>query len=190
MTLFGKKDDVKPEVVREQFHDAPTSTVEAVVEPTQEPQKAITPHVYAKIPLLLIREPIKSDTDQLYELGKAIPELASKEEDIWLSKTDIDHYISYNASDCLVAELEGKIIGFILTQKEGWEHACIVFIGVHPDYRKSGIGKYLMTQIESKLQHVDDFYLFATSKNAVSYFEKFGYAQGKTMTYMRKKRKT
>jgi len=185
MGLFGK-DTPKPETIKDQFIESPTSNIEPETVVSPEPKKDSTPSIYAKIPLLLIREPIKTDSEQIYQLGLSIPELASKDGEPWLSKSDVDHHVSYSTDDCLVAELNGKIVGFVITQKEGWEHICIVFIGIHPDYRKSGIGKYLMTQIESKQSSVNDFYLFATSDKAVTYFEGLGYQKGKTMTYMRK----
>jgi len=184
MNLFGK-DQLKAEALKEHFKEAPPSTVEPTIEPA--PPKLPVPQLYAKVPTLLIREPIEADIKQIYELGLAIPELSCKDGKEWLSKEDVSHYVRYSHSDFLVAELQGKIIGFIITQKEGgWEHGCIIFLGVHPDFRNDGVGGYLVRQMESKMS-VKDIYLLATSANAVEYFTNLGYQRGKTMTYMEKR---
>ena len=50
---------------------------------------------------------------------------------------------------CFVAELSGKIIGFILGDVRGWEYAqpaggWIDIMGVDPDYRRQGVGRKLV----------------------------------------------
>ena len=50
---------------------------------------------------------------------------------------------------CFVAELNGKIIGFILGDVRGWEYALrpggwIDIMGVDSDYRRQGVGRRLV----------------------------------------------
>lgn len=185
--MFGKKEEpLKTEVLKQRFEEAPSSSIEQPKEaPTPVVGEDKAPHLYAKVPLLLIREPKEEDESAIYELGRSIPELECADGEEWLSKESVRHFVSYSTDKCLVAELESKIIAFVITEKSGWENGCITFLGVHPNYRKQGIGTYLLAQIESKLG-VKDFYLFATSESAATYFEKMGYQKGKTMTFMSK----
>jgi ribosomal protein S18 acetylase RimI-like enzyme len=58
----------------------------------------------------------------------------------------------------LVAELDGKAVGFIIGDASGWEYGvpdtvgCIDTIGVHPDFQKKGIAKMLMTEMINNMK--------------------------------------
>jgi ribosomal protein S18 acetylase RimI-like enzyme len=60
----------------------------------------------------------------------------------------------------LVAELDGKVVGFIIGDASGWEYGIpdtvgwIDTIGVHPDYQRRGIAKMLMTEMINNLKKV------------------------------------
>lgn len=182
--MLGRKNEEgpRPETVRKNFEDAPPQ----IIEPPKEEPPPKQPHLYAKVPLLLIREARESDETELYQLGKSIPELQCKDGEDWLTKEDVHHRCAYDKDDCLVALLDDKMIAFLISDHEGYEHGCITFLGVHPDYRNEGIATYLLSQMEAR-KNYKDWYLFATSENAVKYFESQGYVKGKTMTYMLKK---
>jgi len=59
-----------------------------------------------------------------------------------------------------VAELDGKVIGFIIGDAGGWEYGApdtvgwIDTIGVHPDFQRKGIAKMLMTEMINNLKKV------------------------------------
>ena len=58
----------------------------------------------------------------------------------------------------LVAEWDGKVIGFIIGDAGGWEYGVpdtvgwIDTIGVHPDFQKKGIAKMLLTEMINNLK--------------------------------------
>ena len=68
----------------------------------------------------------------------------------WESKI-IDH-LSGNPLGCLVAEAEGKIVGFIFGDIRGWEFAIpksgwIEIVGVDPEYQGKGVARALIGKL-------------------------------------------
>jgi ribosomal protein S18 acetylase RimI-like enzyme len=70
----------------------------------------------------------------------------------------------------LVAELDGKVIGFIIGDASRWEYGVpenigwIDTIGVDPEYQREGIAKILFTEMTNNLKKVDidTIYTFVT----------------------------
>jgi len=83
-------------------------------------------------------------------LGKARPEY-------WRLKVEI---AEKRAMASLVAEVEGRVVGFILGDASGWEYGVpdtvgwIDTIGVLPEYQKKGVARALMTEMISNLKKV------------------------------------
>jgi ribosomal protein S18 acetylase RimI-like enzyme len=68
----------------------------------------------------------------------------------WESKI-IDH-LSSHPLGCLVAEAEGKVVGFILGDIRGWEFAIpksgwIEIVGVDPQYQGKGVARALIEKL-------------------------------------------
>ncbi len=171
--MFGKKESPK---INEAIQSTP------VTQPILEKSSA-APELYAKIPVLIIREAQYSDKEQIYELGSQIPELQCSKEETFLTKDDLAGMIENYSNKTMIAEIQEKIIGFAIGQKEGQDYGCIYFVGIDPKYRNRGLGKALLKSVEDKL-HVDTVYLLATNESAIQVFEKLGYKKGKTLTYM------
>jgi len=94
---------------------------------------------------LIIREFDKEDLDSVLDIEeKCFP----KEQ-----RYSVEVFIEYHKRDpelFLVAELDGKIVGYVIgAQIEDWGH--IVSLAVHPDYRRRGIGESLLKNIEERL---------------------------------------
>ena len=72
----------------------------------------------------------------------------------------------------LVAELDGKLIGFIIGDASSWEYGVpksigwINIIGADPEYPMEGIAKILFTELTNKLKKVgiDTIYTFGSSR--------------------------
>ena len=62
-------------------------------------------------------------------------------------------FFTHFCETCFVAELDSKIIGF-LSQSHS-EEAYIHFVGVHPDFRKQGVGSALYGQFFQVAQEFD-----------------------------------
>jgi N-acetylglutamate synthase-like GNAT family acetyltransferase len=88
----------------------------------------------------------------------------------------------------LVAEVEGKVVGFIIAEVAGWEYgvpdtvALIETIGVHPDYQKKGIATSLFRKLIDNLRKigVNTVYTFVEwrSWDLLRFFAKMGFDKG------------
>jgi len=102
----------------------------------------------------------------------------------------------------LVAEVGGKVVGFILGYVSGWEFGVpdtvgwIDTIGVHPEYQKRGIGKMLFKELienfkrtgkeekpeakESEIEGVDVVYTIVqwNDWNLLQFFHSMGFKRG------------
>lgn len=61
--------------------------------------------------------------------------------------------LTRNPLGCLVAETEGKVVGFILGELRGWEFAIpksgwIEIVGVDPDFHGKGIARALIEKLD------------------------------------------
>ena len=88
----------------------------------------------------------------------------------------------------LVAELDGKVIGFIIGGASRWEYGVpenigwIDTIGVDPDYQRKGIAKILFTEMTNNLKKVgvDTMYTFVTRRDwkLLKFFDSIGFQKG------------
>jgi len=88
----------------------------------------------------------------------------------------------------LVAELDGKVIGFIIGGASRWEYGVpenigwIDTIGVDPDYQRKGIAKILFTEMTNNLKKVgvDTMYTFVTRRDwkLLKFFNSIGFQKG------------
>lgn len=112
-------------------------------------------------------------------LGKVRP-------DYWTMKIELSEQRSPMSS--LVAEVEGKVVGFIIGDASGWEYGVpehvgwIDTIGVHPDYRRRGIATLLFQELVKNLQKigVDTIYTFVEwrSWDLLRFFARMGFEKG------------
>ena len=88
----------------------------------------------------------------------------------------------------LVAELDGKVISFIIGGASRWEYGVpenigwIDTIGVDPDYQRKGIAKILFTEMTNNLKKVgvDTMYTFVTRRDwkLLKFFNSIGFQKG------------
>ena len=132
----------------------------------------------------VIRTIVPSDLDRVVEidikvLGKARPEY-------WEMKLELVGKRSQISS--LVAELNGKVIGFIIGGASRWEYGVpenigwIDTIGVDPDYQRKGIAKILFTEMTNKLRKlgVDTIITFVKRRDPIllNFFNSLGFQKG------------
>jgi len=124
------------------------------------------------------------DLDDIVEIERLI--LGKDRKDYWLMKIELSEERSPMAS--LVAEVNGKVIGFIIGEVAGWEYgvpdtvAWIDTIGVHPDYQKKGIATLLFKKLLQNLRKVGitTIYTFVEwrSWDLLRFFAKMGFEKG------------
>lgn len=61
----------------------------------------------------------------------------------------------------LVAEVDGRVVGFIIGSASWWEYGVpdnigwVDTIGVHPDFQRKGVARALMEQLVTNLKMID-----------------------------------
>ena len=124
------------------------------------------------------------DIDEIVEIERLI--LGKNRRKYWLMKIDLLEERSPMTS--LVAEVEGKVVGFIIAEVAGWEYgvpdtvALIETIGVHPDYQKKGIATSLLRRLIDNLRKIgiNTVYTFVEwrSWDLLRFFAKMGFEKG------------
>jgi ribosomal-protein-alanine N-acetyltransferase len=94
------------------------------------------------------------------------------------SKTALRYFLNHPGAECLVAEQEGKIAGFILAEQSD-RLAHIITLDVAESARRSGIGSALLERVESNLvaRGVRAILLETATTNspAIAFWQKHGY---------------
>jgi ribosomal-protein-alanine N-acetyltransferase len=123
--------------------------------------------------LLKLRPYKPGDFETLYEIDHACYEPA-----IAYSRPELRGYIQGAGADCVVAEADGEIAGFIVSEQAG-SLGYIVTIDVLGAHRRLGVGTMLLNESERKLaaNGVREVTLETATDNAstVAFWEKHGY---------------
>jgi len=132
----------------------------------------------------VIRTMVPSDLDRIVEID--IKVLGKPRPEYWEMKFQLVEKRSQVSS--LVAELDGKVIGFIIGDVSRWEYGIpenigwIDTIGVDPDYQKKGIAKILFREMTNNLKKVgvDTIYTFVTRRDwkLLKFFNSMGFQKG------------
>ena len=93
-----------------------------------------------------VRKMTPEDFSAIIEVDKKV--VGKERASTWPQRVT-SHLQTYYAPLCHVAEVEDKIVGFIIGDMRGAEYALplsgwIVIAGVDPDYQRSGIGRMLL----------------------------------------------
>ena len=132
----------------------------------------------------VIRTIVPTDLDRVIEID--IKVLGKPRPQYWEMKLELVGKRSQISS--LVAELNGKVIGFIIGGASRWEYGVpenigwIDTIGVDPDYQRKGIAKILFTEMTNNLKKVgvDAMYTFVTRRDwkLLKFFNSIGFQKG------------
>jgi predicted N-acetyltransferase YhbS len=131
-----------------------------------------------------IRALAYGDLDAIVEIDKAI--LGKERPEYWSMKIELTENRAPMAS--LVAELDGKVVGFILGDVSGWEYGVpdtvgwIDIIGVHPTYQRKGVARILFKEMVANLKKVgvDMIYTFVNWRefDRLNFYDKMGFQKG------------
>jgi ribosomal protein S18 acetylase RimI-like enzyme len=131
-----------------------------------------------------IRNMVPADLDRIVEID--IKVLGKQRSEYWEMKLDL---VEKRAQiSALVAELDQKVIGFIIGGASRWEYGMpenigwIDTIGVDPAYQRMGVAKTLFAEIINNLKKlgVDTVITFVTRRDPtlLNYFNSLGFQKG------------
>jgi ribosomal protein S18 acetylase RimI-like enzyme len=131
-----------------------------------------------------IRSLKREDLDAIVEIDEKV--LGEYRRDYWERKLELMN--SKFSQISLVAEVEGKIVGFILGDVSGWEFGVpetigwIETIGVDPGYQKKGLATSLAHELISNLKvtGVKTIYTLVSWNNwdLLQFFHAMGFTRG------------
>lgn len=115
----------------------------------------------------------REDFETLYQIDQAC-----YPQGIAYSKQTLRWFLRLPGAECLVAEADGRIAGFLLAESEG-HRAHLITIDVLEAYRRRGIGSRLLRAIEERLAErgVRRVMLETATDNqaAVAFWQRHGY---------------
>lgn len=131
-----------------------------------------------------IRKMVPSDKDRIIEID--IKVLEKPRPEYWEMKIELIEKRSQISA--LVAELDGKVVGFIFGGASRWEYGVpenigwIDTIGVDPDYQRKGVAKILFTEMTKSLKQggVDTITTFVKRRDwlLLKFFNSLGFQKG------------
>lgn len=122
---------------------------------------------------LVLRLATRDDFETLYAIDQACyaPEIA-------YSRRELRWYLRQPGVECLVADAEGQIAGFLVAARQG-ARAHIITLDVLEPSRRRGIGSALLVEMERRLaaQGAQQVELETATNNdpAVAFWQKHGY---------------
>lgn len=132
----------------------------------------------------VIRTMLSSDLDRIIEIDVKVLEKSRPE--YWEMKLELVEKQPQFSS--LVAETDGKVIGFIIGGASRWEYGVpenigwVDTIGVDPDYQRKGIAKMLFKKMTHELKRmgVDTITTFVKRRDPLllEFFNSLGFQKG------------
>jgi len=136
---------------------------------------------------LTIRPLTIDDLDAIVEIDRKV--LGKPRRDYWKNKIELPNP-RYPLS-CLVAELEGKVVGFIVGEVSGWEFGIpdtigwISTIGVDPDYQHRGVARRLSQEFIKNLRAIGVTIVYTlvnwSDWDLLKFFRAMGFTRGGDM---------
>jgi ribosomal protein S18 acetylase RimI-like enzyme len=139
------------------------------------------------LPPVEIREMELKDVAEVFDLGQ---KLFTAEKWPTLYRSWDDHELamlfSNDAETCLVAEADGKVVGFALGRvmekpRSAWRYGWLLWLGVVPRFKRSGIATRLVKQMkglfierDARIMLVDTA---AKNHRALGFFRRNGFGQ-------------
>jgi ribosomal protein S18 acetylase RimI-like enzyme len=136
---------------------------------------------------LSIRPLTIGDLGAIVEIDRKV--LGKARRDFWEKKIEVPN-LRYPLSG-LIAEIEGKVIGFILGEVSGWEFGIpdtvgwISTIGVDPDYQHKGIARKLSQEFVKNLKAIGVGVVYTlvnwSDWDLLKFFRAMGFTRGGEM---------
>jgi ribosomal protein S18 acetylase RimI-like enzyme len=145
-----------------------------------------------KIGELKIRVMRQKDLTAIVGIDKKV--LGKERREYWETKLERTKRDSPLAP--LVAELDGKVVGFIIGDASWWEYGVpdncgwVDTIGVDPDFQRKGVAKALMDELVTnmKMLDIDTVQTMVNWRDGklLSFFDSMGFEKGEMINLKRK----
>jgi ribosomal protein S18 acetylase RimI-like enzyme len=127
------------------------------------------------------------DLDAIVEIDQKV--LGKPRRDFWKKRIELAN--AQHPHSCLVAEFEGKVIGFIVGEISGWEFGVpdtigwISTIGVDPGYQHQGVAKKLSEDFIKNLKGIGVSMVYTLVNwndwDLLKFFRAMGFTRGGDM---------
>jgi len=128
----------------------------------------------------IIREYRPSDFETLWKIDQVC-----FAQGISYTRRELAFYIGQKRGFTLVAETDGKIVGFVVIDRDRQGQGHVITIDVLPEARRSGLGSQLMTAAEERLRALgcSTVFLEAAVDNAaaLAFYKRHGYSVVQTI---------
>ena len=95
------------------------------------------------------------------------------------SRRELAFYIARKHGFALVAELDGRILGFVVVDRDRHGQGHVITIDVLPEAQRSGLGSRLMAMVEERLRALGCSVVFletaVDNAAAIAFYKRHGY---------------
>lgn len=144
-----------------------------------------------------IREMEIDDISAVYHLGE---KLFTSDELPFLYRTwdphEVTDYFNSDPGHCLVGEVEGQIVGFVLAttvEKEGtaWKrYGYLTWVGIAEGFQRTGLGRRLYRRLEDRFREEGARMVMAdteaSNKEALAFFRTLGFSRTRQHLWLAK----
>ncbi|MGQ9781944.1 MAG: GNAT family N-acetyltransferase [Nitrososphaeria archaeon] len=143
-----------------------------------------------------IREMGIDDLSEVFHIGESI--YSSQTFPIMYRTWDeytVTSYFNGNPELCLVAESNGKVVGFIMAtviekSQSAWKYGYVVWLGVRKKYQSTGVASRLYNAIEEKFKDMGVRIILAdieaTNHRALNFFKKKKFDRAQIYIWVKK----
>lgn len=140
---------------------------------------------------ILIRDLEEKDIEAVLGIDRKIT--GSPNPEYWRDKAIT--YLGRGGGACLAAEIEGRLVGFVLGDIRGWEFGVplsgwLEIVGVDPDYQGKGVGRRLVDALGQRFlaAGVDTVHTMVdwNASDLVGYFISMGFKRAEYILMERK----
>ena len=123
----------------------------------------------------IIREYRPDDFETLWKIDQACFARG-----ISYTRRELASYIARKRGFTLTAEHQGKILGFVVVDRDRQNEGHVITIDVLPEARRSGLGSRLMAEAEQRLRQFGCSAVFletaVDNATAIAFYKRLGYA--------------
>ncbi len=159
-----------------------------------QPPSTIQPADSAGGPNVAVRQMTIDDIPAIYHLGEKLftARIAPNAHRTW-DEYEVVGFFQTDCEFCFVAEDENKmVIGFalgtVIEKHHSWTYGYLIWLGVRPDYQKSGIAQRLFRQLKPAMIDAGARIIMVDTdaENAASlrFFHKMGFNHSRQHVYL------